>query len=149
MKLLRIGGTGGATFTLLKNIEDVRAYVDNYNPMNMGFSVGLGDLSLLTQHAQAVLLKFIEEGTTDIFCYASRDNVSPVLMSRFDKIEKIDDLEIGEDDFADFVQWFMERELSINALERSFVAKAGGHLDSFLVFRRLPRAVVHRIGKHL
>jgi hypothetical protein len=149
MKLLRIGSTGGDSFTLLHNIDEVRSYVDNYNTILEHTTNGIGDLSLLSDFAQAILLKFIEEGVTDVMCYASRDNVSPVLMSRFDVVEKLDSINIGVGDFATFVQLVQEKEGTIDSIDRLFTEKAANCLESYKVYRRLGKAVNVRIGKYL
>jgi hypothetical protein len=148
MKVLKIGATKGEAFTLLKNIEDVRRYVDNYSMLRK-VSIGIGDLSQLSQEAQAVLLKFIEEGVEDIMCYASRDNVSPVLMSRFNKVEKYDEIKMGEDSFDTFVQEQLEKVDRDSSIERAFVGRSAPHLDSFLIYRRLGKAVIARVGMYL
>lgn len=145
MKILRIGSTQGETFTLLKNIEDVRRYVDNYFGQ-ISTSSGLGDLSNLSIEAHSVLLKFIEEKIEDITCFASRDNINPVLMSRFDKVEKFDTVKIGTDSFVSFSQYVEERELKDVSMEREFAGKSAQYLDSYLIFRKLNRSVRSRIG---
>jgi hypothetical protein len=145
MKLLRIGATKGMQFILLKNIDDVRRYVDNYSS-SFTRDQGLGDLSQLSIEAQSVLLKFVEETVTDICCFASRDNVNPVLMSRFDVIEKYEDMKIGSDSFDAFSKLQEEKEYTDAVLEREFVAKAPQHLDSFLVYRRLSKGMKSRVG---
>jgi len=148
MKILRIGSTKGESFTLLKNIDDVRRYVDNYFA-KLATTVGLGDLSGLTVEAQSVLLKFIEETIEDIVCYASRDNINPVLMSRFDRIEKFDDIKVGMDSFSAFAKMVDDKEMHDVSMEREFVGKSAPHLDSFLVYRRLNKAARTRIGHML
>lgn len=148
MKILRIGATKGENFTLLKNIDDVRRYVDNYFA-KLATTVGLGDLSNLSQEAQSVLLKFVEEQIENIVCYASRDNINPVLMSRFDRVEKFDEIKVGMDPFFAFAKMVDDKEMHDVSLEREFVAKSAPHLGSFLIYRRLNRAIRTRIGHML
>lgn len=145
MKILRIGSTRGEAFTLLKNIEDVRRYVDNYFA-RLSPTSGIGDLSNLSIEAQSVLLKFVEEVVDDIVCFASRDNINAVLMSRFDKVEKFDEIKLGTDSFASFVQYVDDKELQDISLEREFVGKSATSLDSFLIYRKLNRSARSRIG---
>jgi hypothetical protein len=145
MKILRIGSTKGENFTLLKNIDDVRRYVDNYFA-SIAPTVGLGDLSNLSVEAQSVLLKFVEETIDEIVCFASRDNINPVLMSRFDKVEKHDNLKIGTDSFSSFAMMVDDKEMKDVSLEREFVGKSAPYLDSFLIYRRLNRSMRSRIG---
>lgn len=148
MITLRIGTTEGERVTILNNIEEVRRFTDNFNP-NMTLVKCIGDLSLLGAHAQASLLKFIEEYKGTISCYASIDNVSPVLMSRFDKIVKVDNMVIGIDDFSVFVQQKQTGDANDSNVARDYVSKAGNNLEKFMVFKKLNRSIIQRVGVYL
>jgi len=148
MKLLKIGDLIGGIFVYLRSLEDIRRFVDEFVP---GYTKiqGIADLSNMSREGQSVLLKFIEEGIEDIVCYASRDNVSPVLMSRFDKIERNDSIKVGYDSFAVYAQSVLDQGLKDAVQERDFVFKSAEHLDSYLVFRNLSKGVRSRVGKLL
>jgi hypothetical protein len=145
MKTLRIGHTGGDRVVVLSNIDDVRQYIENYSGV-MRLKTCLGDLSLISGHAQACLLKFIEESEEDIVCYASVDSVSPVLMSRFDIIDKVDNTAIGVQAFSDYVDDVRNGKISDSNKARGFVAKSAHNLDRYLIFRSLNQGVISRVG---
>lgn len=144
MKVLKIGtlDTGGCIF--LKSIQEVRRFVETYFK-EINQQVVIGDLSQLSREALSVLLKFIEEQVDDIVCYASRDNVNPVLMSRFDRIEANDNIKFACNGFDYFLRHMEERE-RVDSVEREFLLKAGDQLDTFLMYRRLERSIISRIG---
>jgi hypothetical protein len=99
--ILRIANTGRRRFLLLFNIEDVKRFVENYSPNKSFF---IGDLSTLSEAALSSLLKFLEEGVSGTLeCYASRDNIKPVLLSRFTQIIKGPKPKPGSDQFKDFL----------------------------------------------
>lgn len=145
MKRLLIGSTLGESFTLLKSIDEVRRYVDNYSK-DYGGAVRIGDLSGLSVEAQSVLLKFVEEHVDDIVCYASRDSISPVLMSRFDSVERFDDIKIGVDSFEGFTRGMEEQEVYDVSLAREFVSKSAQNLKAFLVYRKMKKGMRSRVG---
>ena len=146
MKILQIGKLERG-ITLVKNVKDVRAFVDNYLD-TMG-AIKIGDLSLLSRAAISTFLKFIEERVQIITCYASRDNVSPVLMSRFDKVLKFDDIEFGTGPFTDFLESVELDNVRDVSMEREFLTKSGYHLDSYLIYRKLSGGIKARIGRLL
>jgi hypothetical protein len=145
MRKLLVGSTLGETFTLLKNIEEVRRFVDNYNREYRG-QIRIGDLSGLTIEAQSVLLKFVEEQVDDLVCYASRDNINPVLMSRFDRVERYDDIKIGVDSFEGFVRGMEERDVYDVSLSREFVAKSAQNLPAYLTYRKMKKGMRSRVA---
>jgi hypothetical protein len=129
----------------LRNVDDVRRYVETFC-REMSYTDNIGDLSLLSNEGLSVLLKFVEEGVQNLVCYASRDNISQVLMSRFDKIEKYEDIKVGNGDFSDFIKEMSEKE-KVDCIEREFVAIAGSCLDSFILYRKLNKGAISRIGE--
>lgn len=144
MKILRIGSTGGELFTLLKNSDDLKRYINSYCK-ELSITINIGDISLLSVEAQSILLKFIEEEVNDVLCYASRDNISLPLQSRFDKVEKFEDIKIGLDDFQTFVKHMEDKE-KVDCIEREFLGKSSEFLNSFLIYRRCNKAILSRIG---
>lgn len=147
MKLLKIGtlGIGGCIF--LKSVHEVRRFVETYfDELNDGAPV-IGDLSLMSREAVSSLLKFLEEGVDDIICYASRDNVNPVLMSRFDRVENNEVMQAGSYGFDYFLKHIEDRE-RIDSLEREFLLKAADQLDTYLMYRRLEPSIISRV-RHL
>jgi hypothetical protein len=148
MKILKIGSTDSAKITLVKNVDDVRRYVNN-STHSFSDNQGIGDLSLLSGAAISALLKFIEEGIDTIICYASRDNISPVLMSRFDIIELHTDINISTGYFPDYVDHCLDSDNADNVKEREYVAKCGNCIDQYLLFKRLPYSIKTRVGRFL
>ena len=151
MKVLLIGSTKGRILTLLKSVNDVRSFVESYSP-RLNPDAFIGDLSVLSAGATSVLLKFIEEGVRDITCYASADNVNPVLMSRFDVIEKHDKVVVGEDGFMAFLNEMKDRQQDgdkVVNLEKEFVASSASHLNKFLLFKGLDSKIIDRVGDNL
>lgn len=139
---------GHRDMVLLRNIAEVRMYVDTYDPVMSGDRPFIGDLSLLKPEAVSVLLKFVEEEVSSILCYASEDDVSPVLMSRFDKIHKESHFSVREDSFQMFVQSMEEKE-SVKSVPKEFLSKSAGYLDTYLLYRRLGKGAIQRISRFL
>lgn len=146
MKLLMIGDSGGKQFSFLKDTNDVRTYVDMFSSSFLTDVPVIGDLSLLSKEALSVLLKFIEDGVTDIICYASRDNINPVLMSRFDVIEKKETFKVGQNDFINFLDELNARE-RVESVPKLFLSVAGDNLGKFMLFRNLKKGVISRIAE--
>jgi hypothetical protein len=148
MKVLKIGYKQIEGLTLLKNINDVRNYVDNYAKSTIREDA-IGDVSGLCIEAQSTLLKFIEETETSITVYASRDNVSPVLMSRFDKIEKTDDIKLGYGLFSNYIEEQQGKETKDASSEREFASICCEKLKSFLLYRKLNTSIIARVGNYI
>lgn len=137
--ILSIGDTGRRRFLYLSNVDDVRKFVEMYAPVKDFF---IGDLSLMSREALSVLLKFLEEKVTNgIECYASRDNLPPVVLSRFNRIMKEPHTTIGTDHFKDFVN---KEDTQFDS--EVFLATSPSYLDKYLLYSYLPIGVKVRIG---
>lgn len=138
--ILRIGDTGRRRFLGLWNVVDVRNFVENYAPVKEFF---IGDLSLLSKEAISILLKFLEERIENkIECYASRDNLPPVVLSRFTQVIKEGAISLGSDTFRSFVVKMGEGQYS----SEIFIATSPGYLDKLLLYNHLPIGVKIRVG---
>lgn len=145
-KVLKIGDLPPDSKVIyLGSIAEVRKFVENYTPRMMASGGNIiGNLSKLTREGSATLLKFIEEETNDITCFASDDNVNPVLMSRFDIIEKNEKINIGFDSFGSFVNSNKEK-VRVLDLPKDFASKSAQNLDKFLFWRKLDGGLRHRL----
>lgn len=74
-------------YTITK-ADEVRSFLANHTTPNDSPLI-FEDLSLMTQNVQAYLLKFIEEPPSPLIILASKDNISPVILSRCKNIIKI------------------------------------------------------------
>lgn len=149
MKILKIGKLEEETKIIyLGSIAEVRKFVENFGQSKSFMSeqqLVIGNLSKLTREASAVLLKFIEEGIDSITCFASEDNINPVLMSRFDKVEKVDNIKAGFGDFIDFVRSQKEKQGQTRDINKEFTGRSAHNLDKFLFWKRMDVGVRHRM----
>ena len=74
-------------YTITK-ADEVREFLANHTMPN-DTPIIFEDLSLMTQNVQAYLLKFIEEPPAPLIILASKDNISPVILSRCKNIIKV------------------------------------------------------------
>ena len=72
----------------LTTAEDVKDFIDNYSRVSEEILV-FEDLSVMNAQVQAYLLKYLECDYRPLLVLASSDNLSPVLLSRFNKIIKL------------------------------------------------------------
>lgn len=77
----------GSIITII-TAEDVRDFIDNYSKTSEDILV-FEDISLMNIQVQAYLLKYLECDYRPLVVLASSDNLSPVLLSRFNKIIKL------------------------------------------------------------
>ena len=138
---LYIGVTRGGIVTFLNNVDDVKFFVENYIA---GAYYFIGDLSKLSAVALSVFLKFLEdkvEGTIDF--YASQDNLSPTLVSRFTRIVKHRAGSGGSGVFKDYVSLLRsDSDLSTSF----FYGSAPEYLDKRVRYFRLPRGLQNKVG---
>lgn len=121
--------------------EDVRSFVEN-NQFITGKKFFIGDLSLMYPEAIAILLKFVEETPNSVAAYASRDNIPPVIVSRFFHVVKTRQYKTGFDDFKAFVEKVPEGGIS----SELFLSISADSIGSFLLFNHLSPGVRDRIG---
>lgn len=74
-------------YTITK-ADEVREFLANHTMPNDAPLI-FEDLSLMTPDVQSFLLKFIEEPVSPLIILASRDNISPVILSRCRNIIKV------------------------------------------------------------
>lgn len=77
----------GPLYTITK-ADEVKEFINNHQIPDDKPLV-FEDISLMTSNVQTYLLKFIEEPPTPLLILASRDNVSPIILSRCRTIIKI------------------------------------------------------------
>lgn len=76
---------------VVKSFVTVDEFKDFYSSMykvQLGCPLIISDLSML-DFRMAYALKFIEEFTGDLIVLASRDNILPTILSRFDRVHKM------------------------------------------------------------
>lgn len=74
-------------YTMTK-ADEVRDFLDKFNtPMDE--PIFFEDVSLMTPTVQSFLLKFIEEPLMPLIILASKDNISPIILSRCKRIIKL------------------------------------------------------------
>lgn len=76
-------------YSTITTAEDVRQFMDKYQGFYNDKPIVFEDISLMTKEVQSRLLKFIEEPTSPLIILASKDNVSPIILSRCKLIIKI------------------------------------------------------------
>ena len=144
MKELRIGGAPPVGMETLEKVENVRLFVERtfFVP---GTHAVFGDLSFFSQQALCAVLKFTEEFRGNLTAYAAWDNVPPVLMSRFDTIQKLTTYNPKEGSFSEFLDGVDD----LWGTPKGFLEHAAGRLDSFVLFRSLSHGVRSRVGELL
>lgn len=142
--ILYIGTTGRRRFLFLNDIVDVRYFVENYFPDHPYF---IGDLSLLSESALSILLKFLEEKIEGrIEFYASRDNLKSVLLSRFTHIIKVEKGRPGNKTFKDYLLALENDERPSTEL---FYQVCPEYLNKLNSYNKLPRGLKLRAAEIL
>ena len=72
----------------INTAEDVRDFLDNYSKESDEVLV-FEDISLMNPQVQTYLLKYLEKNFRPLVVLASIDNLSPILLSRFNKKVKL------------------------------------------------------------
>lgn len=72
----------------ISTAEEVKDFLDNYSKLSDEPLV-FEDISLMNKQVQSYLLKFLEQDYRPIIVLASQDNLSPILLSRFNKVIKL------------------------------------------------------------
>lgn len=92
----------------LTSADDVKQFISDYmipNDKPLVFE----DLSVLTSQVQTYLLKFIEEPPTPLVILASKDNISPIILSRCKSIIKLPNtLKRGNQNITTFINNYEE-----------------------------------------
>jgi len=72
----------------ISTADDVKYFLNNYSKVSEEPLV-FEDISLMNKQVQSYLLKFLEQDYRPLIVLASQDNISPILLSRFNKIIKL------------------------------------------------------------
>ena len=76
------------TIITITTAEEVKDFIDNYSKESEEVLV-FEDPSLMNGQVQSYLLKYLEQDYRPLVVLATGDNLSPVLLSRFNKIIKL------------------------------------------------------------
>lgn len=72
----------------INTAEETKEFINEYN-IQSDKPLVFEDISLMQQSVQSYLLKFIDNFSRPLILLASIDNISPIILSRFNKIIKI------------------------------------------------------------
>lgn len=79
----------GELYTMTK-ADEVREFLNQWN-IQHDKPIVFEDMALMTKSVQAYLLKFIEEPPAPLVILASKDNLSPVILSRCKRVIKLEE----------------------------------------------------------
>ena len=68
--------------------EEVKDFIDNYSKVSEDILV-FEDISLMNPQVQTYLLKYLEKDFRPLVVLTSNDNISPIILSRFNRIIKL------------------------------------------------------------
>lgn len=99
----------GANFYSMTKADEVRDFLER-NSMASEGTLFMEDLSLMTPAVQSFLLKFIEEPLMPLVILASKDNISPIILSRCKRIIKLPCTEVPN---PQLVKQFVETRIQL------------------------------------
>lgn len=101
----------GIVVNNVKNVEDLRKFIQKFSNVMTGRVIVLSDLALLGNYKSRIL-KFIEEQKSPIVCLSSQDSIPRVLMSRFMTIIKHPTIVKNEGDSWGYLKSLLESDPS-------------------------------------
>lgn len=132
-------------FHTITTADEVKQFISDYmlpNDKPLVFE----DLSLMTNQVQAYLLKFIEEPPTPLVILASKDNISPVILSRCKKIIKLADItKYGDQSISTFISNYEEDLINDKLTSEQIYKKC----PTYLYYQTVSQQNTHKSKKAL
>ena len=121
----------GANFYTMTKADEVRDFLERFTTATEE-TLFIEDLSLMTPTVQSFLLKFIEEPLMPLVILASKDNVSPIILSRCKRIIKLPCTDIpGTKTLESFVSARVQVAEEIKTAQRLGEKVSADVLDSY------------------
>lgn len=135
----------GLTTIYLESAKEVKTFVSQYSFIDHK-RLFISDVSLLTANVLSYLLKFVEETSNHIILHASKDNIPPVFLSRFQRVIKRKDFKVGMSTFAEAVFSLHDNEQFSSA---RLLSVSANYYCSYVRYMLLPRGIQERVGELL